>query len=335
VVVNDAPLAEAIGRLRGEWTALTGGTITASAVTWADVTSADSLDADLVVFPSRYLGGLCSRGLLRPVRTNVLESDDLRIDDVFPLLRQSIMKWGGHVMALPLGVQLIWGDVHLDENPGMLLLVRAAPRVVSKERLGVLFDTETMKPRIAEPEFVAAMAELAESQTSGRGSQPRAGVARQEKEHEVPVVGYGDRLVAVSASSRNAASAFKLLEWLTRADVSRQLEPAGLGMLPARKSLATSPKWYPPEMSPEDRARLAEKLVARMNSEVALVIPRIPAVDEYLSFLAEAVTLSMAKSASPQAALEQAARRWELITDAHGRDSQRKAYLRHLGIDEM
>ena len=38
--------------------------------------------------------------------------------------------------------------------------------------------------------------------------------------------------------------------------------------------------------------------------------------------------------ASPQLALEKAAQRWEQITNAHGRDSQRQAFLKHLGISE-
>ena len=39
--------------------------------------------------------------------------------------------------------------------------------------------------------------------------------------------------------------------------------------------------------------------------------------------------------ANPEDALKQAAAKWEHITDAHGRDSQRQAYLKHLGISEQ
>jgi len=37
---------------------------------------------------------------------------------------------------------------------------------------------------------------------------------------------------------------------------------------------------------------------------------------------------------SPATALQTAADRWEKITDSHGRDAQRRAYLKHLGISD-
>lgn len=333
-VVNEPGLEHAINRLRGEWAEQGIGTMSASDVAWADVAKSDQLDSDVIIFPSRYLGDLCSRGWLRPLRTNVLESDNLKLEDFFPLVRQALMKWDGKVMAAPLGVDLIWGDVHRDENPGVLLLARAAPRIVSNDRLGALFDSPTMKPRITRPEFVAALEDLVESQQTETGGQPTPEISRQSSGNQVPVVGYSDRLGAVSTSSRNAASAFKLLEWLARADVSTQFARAGLGALPARKSLASSPSWFPTEMTPDEQSRIAEKLAVTMNKEAALVIPRIPAIDDYLSALAEAVALSTTRSESPQAALERAAKRWEEITDAYGRESQRDAYLKYQGISD-
>src|ERR1700675_534418 len=65
LVVNDLALAEAIGRLRGEWAERFGGTLTAETKAWADLADAKSLDADVVVFPTRYLGELYTRGWLR------------------------------------------------------------------------------------------------------------------------------------------------------------------------------------------------------------------------------------------------------------------------------
>ena len=36
----------------------------------------------------------------------------------------------------------------------------------------------------------------------------------------------------------------------------------------------------------------------------------------------------------PEDAFKQAAGQWEQITNAHGRDAQRQAYLKHLNINE-
>src|SRR5689334_11026295 len=67
LVVNDQGLAEAIGRLRGEWHEVSGGELTAAAQAWSQIAGAEKLDADVIVFPTRYMGELCVRGWLRPV----------------------------------------------------------------------------------------------------------------------------------------------------------------------------------------------------------------------------------------------------------------------------
>jgi hypothetical protein len=340
LVVNEPELAQAINRLRGEWAERATGELEAASTTWAELATAKSLDADVVVFSSRHLGELCVRGWLRPVRTNILESDDFDADDLFPLVRQEMMKWGGQVMAVPLGVQLVTAADGGRWRLGKRLLALAAPRVVTRERIGVLFDPETMKPRIAEPEFVSALREMVElskpeaSETDGEAeSSSGSAQRRQEEAISVPVIGYGDRLAAVTTSSRNAASAFKLLEWLARPDISSRLDAARAGLLPVRKSLANSAKWYPAQITEEERTAHANALQQALNSERCLVIPRIPGIDKYFAVMDGEVKAALDGKLSPQAALDNVARAWERITDARGRDEQRAAYLKHLGIE--
>jgi len=342
LVVNEPELAEAINRLRGEWAERSIGEMKATAATWAEVAAAGAVDADVVVFPSRYLGELCTRGLLRPVRANVLESDALQAVDLFPLVRQEIIKWDGQVMALPLGVQLVTAADGLDSHPALALVARAAPQAVSRERLGVLFDSETMNPRITEEAFVDALDELVEHEMLNKEralSEPSPGPSLQGRggwKHDaalVPVIGYSDRLAGVTTSSRNAASAFKLLEWLAGADASSQLARAGDGTMPVRRSLASSGKWYDSNLTADERTELAKLLDAALSGEQYLMIPRLPGVDDYMAALGEAVTSAARDGVAPQAALEKAVQRWEAITDARGRAEQRQAYLKHLGIE--
>ena len=328
LVVNESELAEAIQRLRGEWNERFGGTLTVAAKPWGEFQTAAALDADLIAFPARYLGELGTRGWIRPVRKNVLQNRAVAVDDLFPLVRRELITWGGEVMALPLGVHVSTGGDAIDRRPAVALLVRAAPDAVLADRVGVLFDPETMKPRIAERPFVAALAQLADAR-SANDVPSRAAAARL-----VPVLGYGDRLVAVTTSSRNAASAFELLAWLATAEISSQLVSAGDGMLPVRASLASSRAWYGSELSAGRRNELGAALAQSLSAEPCLVIPRIPGIDEYLVALDEAVRSAMDGAERPQAALQHAASRWEAITDAHGRDGQRSAYLKHLGIAE-
>jgi hypothetical protein len=339
LVVNEPELVEAVNRLRGEWAERSGGEFEAASMAWADVAAAKSLDADIVIFSSRHLGELCVRGWLRTVRTNVLQSDDFNADDLFPLVRQELMKWGGQVMAVPLGVQLVTTDDGARWRPALRLLARAAPRVVTRERIGVLLDTDTMKPRIAEPEFVQVLEELVELSKPEVSADDGAvepisnlNLNGRMEAITVPVIGHGDRLAAVTASSRNAASAFKLIEWLARPDISSQLAVVRAGLLPARRSLATSANWYPAHLTPEERSERAKALQQALNSQQCLMIPRLPGIDKYLAVLDSEVKAALDGKVSPQAALEKAAQAWERITDTRGRDKQRDAYQKHLGI---
>jgi len=237
LVVNEPAVAEAINRLRGEWAERSGGTLNASSATWADVAAMKELDADAIIFPSRYLGELCTREWLRPVRPSVLESQEFKAADVFPLVRQTIIKGGGQTMALPLGVSLPPPPTAA-QHPSIGLLNRAARQALSNEREGVLFDSRTMKPQIASQVFVDALAAMSKQKDKSSADSDNGG--------SVPVIGFADRLVSVTATSHNAASAFKLIAWLATPETSSTLASAGDRMMPVRRSLASSSAWYEP-----------------------------------------------------------------------------------------
>ena len=61
-------------------------------------------------------------------------------------------------------------------HPGLGFLAMAAPGAVSNGREGVLFDPQTMKPRITDPVFVDALQRLAKSETANK---PEASVRRR------------------------------------------------------------------------------------------------------------------------------------------------------------
>jgi hypothetical protein len=327
LVVNEPELTESINRLRGEWQERSGGKLSATAMTWQQLGDGTKIDADLVVFPSRYLGELCVRGLLRPVRTNVMESEEFDATDVFPLIRQELIRWGDEVVALPLGIQIIMPAVSIDDHPGLALLAEAAPDAVSDEREGVLFDPLTMQSRISERGFVDTLRQLVRTGPD----KIRNGT---DFVLDVPVVGFGDRLVGVTTATRNGASAFKLAAWLASGEISTQLASAADLQRPVRRSLVASPEWYSDSLTADDRSTLAKGMVRVLSGETCLMIPRIPGVDEYVAALDEAVRNAFNSEATPEVALQQAAQRWDEITHAHGRERQRLAYLKHLGIED-
>lgn len=179
-VVNDTPLAQAIGRLRGEWQDASGDDFATVEVSSTD--TADVRGCDLIVFPSRYLGELTCRGQIRPLRPGLLQSKSLRFDDILPLVRRREIVFGVDVMALPLGCPTPLLVSNAEDPPGewprlgavrhdltghaaaYALLERAACYASHPSREAVLFDPETMAPRITEPPFVRALQALAVSQ---------------------------------------------------------------------------------------------------------------------------------------------------------------------------
>jgi hypothetical protein len=327
LVVNEPGVSEAINRLRGEWAERSGGELAATSSDWKDVAGAKSIEADVVIFPSRYLGELTTRGWLRPVRSSVLEGDAFDGKDVYPIVRRELMRWGGEVLALPLGVDLTVPGKFNKTHPGLNFLAVAAPGAVSDGREGVLFDPQTMKPRITDPVFVEALQLMAKPEPGNKSKG-------SGDDRIVPVFGFSDRLLGVTTSSRNGATAFKLAAWLASAEISTQLESAGERMQPVRRSLAASSAWHDPKQSANERAEAAKTLEAAMDAERCLLVPRIPGVDEYVVALDEAAKTPPADKTAAEAALQKVAVQWEQITEAHGREAQRRAYLKHLQISE-
>jgi ABC-type glycerol-3-phosphate transport system substrate-binding protein len=141
-------------------------------------------------------------------------------------------------------------------------------------------------------------------------------------------------MIGVASASRNGASAFQLIAWLASPDISAQLASAGERMMPVRKSLASSSAGVDSTKSSGEGSESAKMLEPVLNAEQCLLVPRIPGIDEYMAALDEAVKSPPRDKAAAEAALKKVADEWEQITNAHGRDAQRRAYLNHLEITE-
>jgi multiple sugar transport system substrate-binding protein len=245
----------------------------------------------------------------------------------------------------------------IEHWPAIVLLARAAPYASHQQQESVLFDPQTMKPRIAEAPFVRALDDRREQakanpeeSNSPQGEQlgwaelPGADQVfnRSSGEWEpaangskrVPLLAGGD-LLGVTASSRNAASAFDLAAWLASGEIGKQLGPIGKGSLPVRRSLlSTIGRWIDSSAGEADGSQVAGILQTAMSRDEAQVVPRIPGTDEYLSALAEAVEKALRDEVSAADALGQAAAAWDEITERLGREAQRQAYLRDLGLEQ-
>jgi multiple sugar transport system substrate-binding protein len=103
LVVGDAEIAAAAGRLQGEWTAQTGAEYQVSQLSEKDLETAASLDADAIICPAYQLGPLAERKLIVRLPENVLDDAGRQWTDVFELLRLREAAWGGEPLGVPFG----------------------------------------------------------------------------------------------------------------------------------------------------------------------------------------------------------------------------------------
>ncbi|MGI9430427.1 MAG: hypothetical protein ACR2NM_17330, partial [Bythopirellula sp.] len=187
LVVNDAGIAAGIKILRGEWAERTGGQLEIEEISVQQLLSSDHLAADLIVYPSRYVGELVDRDWLRPVRQSVLGNEDLGLDGYFPLVRNTTLRYGDKVYALSLGepplmfglaaaatdaANVTWQAIgngsiensQLQFPQAVGMLVRAVSYAQNRSEKAAWFDADSMRPRITAPPYVRALQELIDSE---------------------------------------------------------------------------------------------------------------------------------------------------------------------------
>lgn len=382
IAVGDDPLLRgAIDLLNGEWREATGGRFQTVAV--PDWTAPGVLDqADLVVFPPVLMGQLSEGGSLRPVRSSVLQDPEVAAGDYYPAVRDRVLSYGGVVMALPLGCPpplvaipaelaqagrpIGWQDLRVDaasQASGLTLaerfLAQAAAYGYSPARESLLFQPESMAPRLSAPPFRRALQRMRDA---GEGpawvllperDAKRSGVAAVAPlpaaaevydplsdawspapagGQHVTLVGARGQLIGVTSTTRNAAAAFRLLSWLASKNNSRSLATASPRVGNVRQSLGRLPDDW---VGSGDRGlarEVATAADASWRNEKQYGIPRILQVDRYMQVLNEAIAAALQSGDPAVGALDEAAQRWDAITDEVGRDRQREAYLRHLGV---
>lgn len=260
------------------------------------------------------------------------------------------------------GIELA-GD---DRELALTLLAWAAPHAVHPSTVATLFDDASMAPRLKSPPFERALDELASA--AGQGA-PDAGdrrtvvwpmrdvlLAGDALRYEVapipaateafnplarqwePAVGgatlVGSRgsLMAITSRSRNAAAASRLAAWLAGVENARTLAVAGVNVAVHRASLSgLSDDWLLEKRSVLGREFASQNLAA-LRADRWLLAPRIPGWREYLATLGSAVRKRIDGAAMSAEVLAEAAAAWERITDRLGRQRQRTAYLRSVGL---
>jgi ABC-type glycerol-3-phosphate transport system substrate-binding protein len=149
----------------------------------------------------------------------------------------------------------------------------------------------------------------------------------------VPVIGFAGRIGSVTKTTRNAPTAFQFLVWLCGSEMGAQIGAASPATTLFRHTQVTTPgPWVDPR-TPAPVARDYARLVARTLARHSwLGAPRIPAADRYVAVLDQAVQHALADRQSPSDALQDAARRWQKITEQMGVEAQKEAYAQSLGL---
>ncbi len=385
LVVDDPGIAAGLKLLRGEWLERSDGELVIEECTTEQLLAAEELTADLVIYPSRYIGTLVDREWVRTVRRSVLESDDVALKDMFPLIRDQVLRYDNQVYALTLGepplmlrmgsdaaddTKLSWSEVpnpKLADNSQLqypLAIAFLARSVAySQGRSGMIkcFDVDSMEPRLAAPPFVKALSDMIARQKADQPTQdyamfgwPHANAGDSgvfitlpiadkvfrplrgswednDLDRPITVFPLAGRSVSVTRATRNSASASKLMRWLVSDSIASQLSPRSSATLWFRKSQERiASQWLPANGAEVTAATVT----AQLSSADAFLVPRIPSIDEYLETLEAALRAAADEDQAADTVLGKVADQWNEITDRLGRDRQRAAYRRHLGLGE-
>jgi multiple sugar transport system substrate-binding protein len=152
LVVGDSPLAQKITRLRGEWSARSGGSLEVSEISPANLAKAKLLAADVVIYPSADIGSLVERRQIRALPPSWLDRADYHKADLFELPGLRETAWGEQTYAVSLGspVLICFYRTDLFEQLG-----RHPPQTWAEYQNLVEFFASPAKPRPDKPKSLS------------------------------------------------------------------------------------------------------------------------------------------------------------------------------------
>lgn len=99
-VVDDPEFAEAI---ETQWAARAETPLEVRRITATELLAEKSLNTDVLIYPSRYLGELAERGVIMVLPPEALKERDFEWSDILELVRLRETAWGEKTYAVPLG----------------------------------------------------------------------------------------------------------------------------------------------------------------------------------------------------------------------------------------
>jgi multiple sugar transport system substrate-binding protein len=149
-----------------------------------------------------------------------------------------------------------------------------------------------------------------------------------ESQH-APLLGVSGRLAAVSSSTANFKKSQDFLVWLATSETSAAVCPASASTTLFRQShWKDASRWAAGLSNASDYAETVQK----SQSLPRFVSLRLPGRERYLAALDAAVQSAVAGEKTPEVALADATIEWSKVTGEVGREAQKQALNRDLGI---
>jgi multiple sugar transport system substrate-binding protein len=154
-----------------------------------------------------------------------------------------------------------------------------------------------------------------------------------EESPYVPLVGISGRLGSLTQECRQTATSARLLLWVSGPEMSPSISASSPATGPFRQAhVAHINQWTGARSSAETAREYAEAIQKSLDEPNCLIGLRIPGRVQYLQSLAESVRATITGQLSAEAALANAAKKWQGITESLGLDKQRAAYTRSIGM---
>ncbi|MCA9174485.1 MAG: extracellular solute-binding protein [Planctomycetales bacterium] len=146
----------------------------------------------------------------------------------------------------------------------------------------------------------------------------------------VPLIGCEGRLMSVTREAQRRDMAAQRVVWLSGKEWGERVGLNSQATMPARVSSRLLSRWTGETLGEDGLRDLSDILSAEMDPQDNLVTIRIPGRQRYLGALRQALESLTGKDGAPsdeaiRAAVMEATRQWESITDEIGRAAQRSA----------
>ncbi len=149
----------------------------------------------------------------------------------------------------------------------------------------------------------------------------------------VPLLASAGRLAALTHSGRRSSAANKMLLWLGGFELGNIVCPTSPATTLFRSSqISSARRWVNPQLGDRAATEYGELLRDSQSQSTWLLSIRIPARQKYLMALDLAVHRALDGEPADKS-LSEAAASWQQITDEIGRDKQKAAYTRSIGLE--